>query len=167
NNLRQRLAAVHSGVTPRVEGSYPAEVQPLVDDVNALLDERERRVKRAVAKAGDLAHGLKTPLAVLTYEAQQGRRAGHKELADDIEHQLNLMRRQIEYHLVHARASDPSARTTETASISESAEGLVRALHRAHAERDLQVDIESAESHIFRGARPDLDEMLGNLLDNA
>ncbi len=166
NNLRQRLGAVHSGAATRVDGSYPAEVQPLVDDLNALLDERERRVKRAVAKAGDLAHGLKTPLAVLAYEAQQVRRAGHEELANDIEHQLALMRRQIEHHLVQARASD-TAGTSESASVAESAEGLVRALRRAHSERDLEIDVASSPSHIFRGGRPDLDEMLGNLLDNA
>src|SRR5258708_6900804 len=64
NQLRNRLAAVHKGVDARIGGAYPAEVQPVVDELNALLDERERRVARAVAKAGDLAHGLKTPLAV-------------------------------------------------------------------------------------------------------
>jgi len=64
-SLRNRLAAVHKGVDVRVGGSYPAEVQPLVDELNALLEDRERRVARAAAKAGDLAHGLKTPLAVL------------------------------------------------------------------------------------------------------
>src|SRR5262249_32875318 len=81
NELRNRLTAVHKGLDARVGGSYPAEVQPLVDNLNALLDERERRVARAVAKAGDLAHGLKTPLAVLAHEAQQARAAGHEQLA--------------------------------------------------------------------------------------
>lgn len=167
NKLRRRLTAIHKGENARVDGEYPAEVQPLVDDLNTLLDERERRIKRAIAKAGDLAHGLKTPLAVLVYEAQQVRRAGLTELADDIEHQLSLMQRQIEYHLVHARAAGVSANSTETACVAESAQGLVRALHRAHSERELQIEIESAESHVFRGTRADLDEMLGNLLDNA
>ncbi len=102
NQLRNRLAAVHKGVDARVGGSYPAEVQPLVDDLNALLDERQRRVARAVAKAGDLAHGLKTPLAVLTHEAQQARAAGHGQLAAEIDQQIDRMRRQIDYHLAHA-----------------------------------------------------------------
>ena len=84
NQLRNRLTAVHKGIDPRVGGSYPAEVQPLVDQFNALLDERERRVARAGAKAGDLAHGLKTPLAVLAHEAQEVRVAGHEELAADL-----------------------------------------------------------------------------------
>src|SRR6266853_2350967 len=63
--LRDRLAAVREGRSARLDGEYPSEVVPLVDDLNGLLEERERRVARAVAKAGDLAHGLKTPLAVL------------------------------------------------------------------------------------------------------
>jgi len=76
NELRSRLSAVHQGRDARVVGDYPSEVQPLVDDLNALLDERERRVTRAVAKAGDLAHGLKTPLAILAHVGQQVRTAG-------------------------------------------------------------------------------------------
>src|SRR6266511_3669761 len=109
NQLRDRLAAVHKGVTARVGGSYPVEVQPLVDDLNTLLEERERRVARAVAKAGDLAHGLKTPLAVLAHEAQRVRAAGHEQLAAEIDQQIDRMRRQIDYHLAHARSAETSA----------------------------------------------------------
>ncbi len=95
NHLRNRLAAVHKGVEARVGGDYPAEVQPVVDELNALLDERERRVARAVAKAGDLAHGLKTPLAVLAHEAQQVLAAGHEQLAAEIDQQIDRIRRQL------------------------------------------------------------------------
>ncbi len=109
NELRNRLAAVQRGIDARVGGNYPAEVQPLVDDLNALLDEREQRVARAVAKAGDLAHGLKTPLAVLAHEAQQARAAGHEPLAAEIDQQIDRMRRQIDYHLAHARSAASSA----------------------------------------------------------
>src|SRR5215813_13426532 len=114
NQSRNRLTAVHKGAAARVGGSYPAEVQPLVDDLNALLEERERRVTRAVAKAGDLAHGLKTPLAVLAHEAQQARAAGHEHLAAEIDQQIDRMRRQIAYHIEHMRdppyAPPPRAR---------------------------------------------------------
>ncbi|MCZ2075905.1 MAG: sensor histidine kinase [Bryobacterales bacterium] len=166
NQLRKRLAAVHKGADARVGGRYPAEVQPLVDDLNALLDERERRVARAVAKAGDLAHGLKTPLAVLAHEAQQVRAAGHEQLAAELDQQIDRMRRQIDYHLVHARSA-ASASPAARASIATSAEGLVRTLQRLHAERGLRIEIEVPASDAFRGQREDLDEMLGNLLDNA
>ena len=70
HRLRARLSSVRDGRQPRVDGDYPAEVQPLVNDLNALLEHREHAVSRAVAKAGDLAHGLKTPLAMLSHEAQ-------------------------------------------------------------------------------------------------
>jgi signal transduction histidine kinase len=167
NQLRNRLTAVHKGIAPRVGGSYPVEVQPLVDDLNALLDERERRVARAVAKAGDLAHGLKTPLAVLAHEAQQARAAGHEQLAAEIDQQIDRMRRQIDYHLAHARSAASAASPAARASVAASAEGLVRALKRLHAERDLRIEIDAPASQAFRGQREDLDEMLGNLLDNA
>src|SRR5262245_48257590 len=167
NQLRNRLAAVHKGAAARVGGSYPAEVQPLVDDLNALIEERERRIARAVAKAGDLAHGLKTPLAVLAHEAQQARAAGHEQLAAEIDQQIDRMRRQIDYHLAHARSAASAASPAARASIAASAEGIVRALERLHAERDLSIEIDAPASHTFRGQREDLDEMLGNLLDNA
>ena len=167
NQLRNRLAAVHKGIAARVEGSYPSEVQPLVDDLNALIEERERRVARAVAKAGDLAHGLKTPLAVLRHEVQQARAAGHGQLAAEFDQQIDRMRRQIDYHLAQARSVASSASPAARASLAASAEGLVRALQRLHAERGLRIEIDVPASHTFRGQREDLDEMLGNLLDNA
>ena len=167
NQLRKRLTAVHKGAAPRIGGSYPAEVQPLVDELNALLEERERRVARAVAKAGDLAHGLKTPLAVLAHEAQQARAAGHEQLAAEIDQQIDRMRRQIDYHLAHARSAASFASPASHVSIATSAEGLVRTLQRLHAERDLRIEIDAHKSHSFQGQREDLDEMLGNLLDNA
>jgi signal transduction histidine kinase len=167
NQLRNRLTAVHKGVAARVGGGYPAEVQPLVDDLNALLDERERRVARAVAKAGDFAHGLKTPLAVLAHEAQQARAAGHERLAAEIDQQIDRMRRQIDYHLAHARSAASAASSAARVSVAVSTEGLVRALKRLHAERDLNIEVDAPASHAFRGQREDLDEMLGNLLDNA
>jgi|SRR5215472_1012317 len=167
NELRLRLATVHRGVDARVTGSYPPEVQPLVDDLNALLDERERRVARAVAKASDLAHGLKTPLAVLTHEAQQARAAGHEQLAAEIDQQIDRMRRQIDYHLAHARSAASGASPAARAPVAASAEGIARALRRLHADRGLCIEIDVPPSEAFRGQREDLEEMLGNLLDNA
>ncbi|MBX7221049.1 MAG: sensor histidine kinase [Blastocatellia bacterium] len=165
NQLRDRLNAMHQGAEERVEGQYPVEVQPLVDDLNSLLEERARRITRAIAKAGDLAHGLKTPLAVLSHEAQQARAAGHEHLASAIEQQLEIMRRQVDYHLAHARAGNPAVAARTPVAIA--VEGLVRVLQRIHAERDLHIEVNSPSTHAFRGQREDLEEMLGNLLDNA
>ena len=74
--LRERLMAVRRGEYRRVEGVYPNEVQPLIDDLNALLEDREKAVKRALATAGDLAHGLKTPLALLGARGRSRQRRG-------------------------------------------------------------------------------------------
>ncbi len=167
DQLRHRLAAVHKGAEARVGGAYPAEVQPVVDELNALLDERERRVARAVAKAGDLAHGLKTPLAVLAHEAQQVRAAGLEQPATEIDQQIDRMRRQIDYHLARARSVASSTAPGVRASIAASAEGIARVLQRLHSERGMLIEIDAPPSHAFSGQREDLDEMLGNLLDNA
>lgn len=166
-NLRARLAGLHEGRDRRVEGTYPAEVQPLVNDLNALLDHQEQAVQRAVAKAGDLAHGLKTPLAILAHEAERARAAGHTEVAAAVTQQVDRMRRQVDYHLAHARAAASGAAPGARSSIRESAEGLTRALLRLHAERGIVIDSRVPADLSVRVQREDLDEMLGNLLDNA
>jgi signal transduction histidine kinase len=164
--LRARLNSVREGRETRLEGRYVPEVQPLVDDLNALIDQREQAVRRAVAKAGDLAHGLKTPLALLAREAERAAVSGQGELAAAIGEQVDRMRRQIDYHLAHARAAASGA-TGARAVVGESAAGLVRTMQRLHAERNLSIDVRVADSHVVRAQSEDLDEMLGNLLDNA
>ncbi len=115
DELRVRLVAVKEGQARRLEGHYPAEVLPLVQDLNSLLDDREQRVKRALTTAGDLAHGLKTPLTLLNQQADRAKAAGQIELAAGIMQQVERMRRQVDYHLAHARASasggNPSTRS--------------------------------------------------------
>ena len=166
-NLRGRLSQVHAGREGRVEGKYASEVQPLVDDLNALLEHRDQVVRRSIAKAGDLAHGLKTPLAVLAHEADRARAAGHTELADALTTQIDGMRRQIEYHLAQARAAASGATPGAVTSVRETAEGLARTLERLHAAHGLTIDVAVDPSHTVRVQREDLHEMLGNLLDNA
>jgi len=164
--MRRRLAAVRAGTADRVDGRFPTEVQPLVTELNALLAHQELAVGRAQAKAGDLAHGLKTPLAILSHEAERAAANGQAEIAAGIAEQVERMRRQIEYHLAHARAAagaTPGARCH----VLESAQGLARTLLRLHAERGLTIDVQVDPSHEVRCNRADLDEMLGNLLDNA
>jgi signal transduction histidine kinase len=165
--LRERLAAVHQGREARLTGDYPAEVQPLVEDLNALLAHQEETVRRAVAKAGDLAHGLKTPLALLANEAERATAAGHTDLAAAISQQVERMRRQIDRHLAHARAAASGATPGMRTAVNESAEALARTVRRLHAARALQLDLDVPADHAVRVSREDLDEMLGNLLDNA
>ncbi|HET9327823.1 MAG TPA: HAMP domain-containing sensor histidine kinase [Candidatus Eisenbacteria bacterium] len=165
--LRARLGEVRDGSQPRVTGRYPSEVEPLVEDLNALLQDREERVGRALAKAGDLAHGLKTPLAVLAQEAERAERAGQTAVAATLHEQVERMRRQIEYHLAHARAAASRATPQARCVVAESAEGLARTMKRLYVERDIEIVLAVPEPHRVQVQREDLDEMLGNLLDNA
>jgi signal transduction histidine kinase len=167
DRMRERLAAVRAGSARHLDGDYPAEVQPLVGDLNALLTHQEAAVSRAAAKAADLAHGLKTPLAILAHEAERAAAAGQPDLASAIREQVERMRRQIDYHLAHARAAASGAMPGAHCNVAESAEALGRTLSRLHAERGLAIDVQVDPSHAVRCRREDLDEMLGNLLDNA
>lgn len=167
DQLRERLTAVRGGSERRLEGKYPSEVQPLVNDLNALLDHRDEVVRRALGKAGDLAHGLKTPLAVLLNEVQRADDAGQHELSAEMRTQLDRMRRQIDYHLAHARAAASGSTLGAHSSVLDSANSLARTLLRLHADRGLTIDVSVATDHTVQVQREDLDEMLGNLLDNA
>jgi signal transduction histidine kinase len=166
--LRERLGDVHDGRASRLAGDdYPAEVQPLVTDLNALLDARDATIARAQARAGDLAHGLKTPLALLAHEAELARAAGHTALAATLQHEIDRMRRQIDYHLAQARAAAAGRAGQSRTPVAESIEGLARTMARVHAARPVTIDRDIDPAHTVRVERQDLDEMLGNLLDNA
>jgi signal transduction histidine kinase len=164
--LRERLMAVRTGDDRRVEGVYPNEVQPLIDDLNALLEERQKAVKRAIATAGDLAHGLKTPLALLAQEADRAGAAGNLELAQNIGQQVERMSRQVDYHLARARAASGVASGVRCP-VAPCVDAMIRTLLKLHAGRALEISPEIASDLCARVQPEDLDEMLGNLLDNA
>ena len=166
-SLREKLVALRAGRERRVAGDYPSEVQPLVDDLNELLEDRERAVKRALATAGDLAHGLKTPLALLAQEADRAATAGNPELAENISRQIERMSRQVDYHLARARAASSGASGAAPCPVASCADALVRTLSKLYSERELHISCEIAPEIAARVQRQDLDEMLGNLLDNA
>jgi signal transduction histidine kinase len=163
-DLRARLATVRGGSEARIAGTYPAEVQPLVDELNALLDHRDRAIARAQARAGDLAHGLKTPLAVLAHAADRG---DVEELREALVREIDRMRRQIDYHLAHARAAASGATAGVACGVEASAQGLARTLDRLYADRGVAIAVDVDQRLTVRARREDLDEMLGNLLDNA
>jgi len=164
--IRNRLASLHDGRRARLDGVYPSEVQPLVDDLNTLLAQRDEAVARAVARAGDLAHGLKTPLAVLANDADRAAQTGSPELGAAMNEQIETMRRLLDYHLAHARAVATS-RTAEAMPLIDSVDGLIRTMRQVHHERQLTIDRAVPADLVVRVHRTDLDEMLGNLLDNA
>jgi signal transduction histidine kinase len=165
--LRERLLRVREGREPKVTGDYPAEIQTLVNDLNALLDQRDQAIRRAQTKAGDLAHGLKTPLAVIAQEAARAEKGGDHEFAAVIRQEVDRLTRQVDYHLAQARAAAAGATLGASARVAESAEALARTLRRLYAERGLTIDVTVSPDALVRVQREDLEEMLGNLLDNA
>lgn len=165
--LRERLTAVRLGDERRIAGQFPTEVQPLIDDLNALLENREKAVKRALATAGDLAHGLKTPLALLAQEAARADACGNHELAANIAQQVERMSRQVDYHLARARAAASGKAAPVRCPLAPCADALVRTLSKLHGGRSLEISVRIAPELAARVQREDLEELLGNLLDNA
>jgi len=165
--LRQRLNAVRTGEADRLAGRYPGELQPLVDDLNALLEQERAVVERARTQAGNLAHALKTPLSVLANDAATMRRDGAVERADHLDRQVAAMRRHVDYHLARARAAGSSRIPGARTRVADSVARLARTVERLYADRELAIRWNCAEDRMFRGEAQDLEEMLGNLLDNA
>jgi signal transduction histidine kinase len=124
-------------------------------------------VARAGTKAGELAHGLKTPLAVLSNEADRLASHGDPQLAATLAGQIGIMRRYVEHHLAHARAAASGPALNARCSVGQSVDGLIRTMRQIHADRTLAIQSHVDATHVFKGRREDLDEMLGNLLDNA
>ncbi len=166
-SLRTALARVRGGETQRLDGDFPVEVMPLVEEFNTVLAHNADVVERARTHAGNLAHALKTPLSVLANAAQAPQQQD-PELARLVLEQIGLARRQVDYHLARAQAAAairvPGAKTV----LPPVVEGLVRVMQRIHAERDISITLPSGAPELaFRGETQDLHEMLGNLLDNA
>lgn len=160
------LSAIRTGESSKLEGEFPREIEPLVQELNALIAHNAEVVDRAQKHVGNLAHALKTPLAVMTNEAQ--RNAG--AFADLVQRQTALMARHVDHHLKRARAAARGNVIGSRTAVEPAIRDLVRVMARIYAERDLSFELEidaAAEGAMFRGERQDLDEMLGNLLDNA
>jgi len=162
--LRKALSAVRSSETQQLEGDFPAEIRPLVEEFNSVLVQNTEIVERARTQAGNLAHALKTPLAVLANAA-----AGENgELARLVSEQVDTARRQVDYHLSRARTAAAVRVPGRHTLFLPTVEGLVRVMRRVHAERQLELVVQPmADKLDFRGEEQDLQEMLGNLLDNA
>ncbi|HMN75988.1 MAG TPA: sensor histidine kinase [Burkholderiaceae bacterium] len=167
--LAQALALVREGDAQRLAGDFPPEVQPLIDDFNGVLDRNAQVVERARTQAGNLAHAVKTPLAVMAQAATAAERRpeGDPDLAALVQEQVAAARRQVDWHLARSRAAaqtTPGARTAVAPVI----EGLLRVVGRVHAGRGLAIASDPiAPACSFAGELQDLQEIVGNLLDNA
>lgn len=162
--ISRTLAEIRSGRARRVpDDDAPPEVAPLVAELNALLEHNEKVAEEARTHAGNLAHALKTPLSVMTNAAA----ANAPDLAETVAHELSTMQRHIDHHLARARAMARRASTTSRAEVWPALERLTHAIERIYADRGVVVDLAGAKHLIFEGERQDLDEMAGNLIDNA
>ncbi|MEZ5857100.1 MAG: HAMP domain-containing sensor histidine kinase [Hyphomicrobiaceae bacterium] len=167
SQLRMALAEVRSGHAQQLAGSFPQEVQPLVDELNALLVSTTKLVQRARTQAGNLAHGLKTSLAVLTDEAQALRAQGVPQAAETILTHCRRMQSHIDYQIARARAVAMRAVPGTIASVPKAVGDVVNALKRLHAERGLTFRVNLPDDLTVAVDPQDLNEIIANLIDNA
>jgi signal transduction histidine kinase len=159
--VRDEVAAIRSGKKTRISEEFPSEIRPQTDEINQLLAHSEEQAEEARRHAGNLAHALKTPLTVITNAAT----ARSPDLADTIVREASVMRRQIDHHLARARALGRRASAQARAKVWDSLEAVQRAVDRLY--ENVTVDIAGDHQSEVRVERQDLDEMLGNLVENA
>ncbi len=159
--VRQDVAAIRSGAKSRIAGDFPNEVRPLTEEINQLLAHSEEQAEEARRHAGNLAHALKTPLTVITNAAT----ANAPDLADTVCREAIVMRRQVDHHLARARAIGRRASAQARSRVWESVDAVQRAVDRLY--ENVTVDIAGDKSAQVRVERQDLDEMIGNLVENA
>ncbi|MES2860138.1 MAG: sensor histidine kinase [Pseudomonadota bacterium] len=162
--LRNEIANVRKGQAARIEKDYPTEIQPLAEQVNRLLDHNQEVVDRQRTHVGNLAHALKTPLTVMLAEA--GTDTG--PLADIVRRQSEVMKGQVDHHLRRARAAARAAHGLgERTPVGEVIDELAVMLERVFQSKDVEIDWRAPDGLGFLGERQDLQEILGNLMENA
>jgi len=165
--LRSGLAAIRAGRSRRLDGTFPNEVQPLVDDLNSLLVHDAGLIERARAQAGNLAHGLKSSLTCLMAESDDLVARGDPEMAQRVRTEVMRIRRHVEHHLARARAAGARDLPGVACNVRACIAPLLRAFSRLTAGREIEVTTRIDAAHSFRGEAQDLEDMLGNLIDNA
>jgi signal transduction histidine kinase len=159
--VRREIASLRAGRTQRVGGPMPAEVGPMVDELNALVEHNDRQAEEARRHAGNLAHALKTPLSVIMNAAA----AGQEDLPDTVIREARTMRRQIDHHLARARAVGRRGSAHSRAEVWPSIEAVERAVARLYP--NVRIDVDGVKDAVAHIERQDLDEILGNLVENA
>jgi signal transduction histidine kinase len=162
--ISESIADIRSGRAERLEGEFPVEIAPLARETNALIDANREIVERARTHVGNLAHAIKTPLSVIVNEAGAH---GADPFANKVMEQADVMRDQVAHHLQRARIA---ARVTIVGTVTEVApalEALQRTMEKIHRDRGIVIEVKADPKAKFRGERQDLEEMAGNLVDNA
>jgi signal transduction histidine kinase len=159
--VRREVTAIRSGEKTRIGRDFPAEIRPLTEEINQLLAHSEEQAEEARRHAGNLAHALKTPLTVITNSAT----AKAPDLADTVCREALVMRRQVDHHLARARAIGRRAAAQSRTKAWESVQAVQRAVERLY--ENVTIDIAGNHDAQVRVERQDLDEMVGNLVENA
>ncbi|WP_374942334.1 ATP-binding protein [Sphingomonas sp.] len=159
--VRAEIARMRAGKSNRVDSAMPDEVAPMVEELNALIAHNERQAEEARRHAGNLAHALKTPLTVIMNAAT----AEADDLSETVVREARTMRRQVDHHLARARAVGRRGSAHSRAEVWPSLESVERAVGRLY--RHVRIDITGPKTLQVHVERQDLDEMLGNLIENA
>jgi signal transduction histidine kinase len=161
--LQEGVASIRRGEAEHISGDFPQDIAPLAAEVSLLLDANREVVDRARTQVGNLAHALKTPLSVILNEAD----ARSMTLAEKVKEQAEVMRRQVTFYLDRARAAARAGSIGSATEVKPVIEGLVRAFDKVYAERALKFAINAPDGLRFRGEAQDLNDLIGNLLDNS
>lgn len=164
--IREGLSDIVSRRASRLVGPAPNEVQPLADEINHLLDDQEKALSRARSRATDLAHGLKTPLQILSADVRLLRSKGETELAEGIDRSVEALRRHIERELARARLA-PSMGGQHRSRLAETASGIVSVVRRTPGAEALSFVVDVLPDLLVPMDEGDLAELLGNLIENA
>ncbi|MDP6485293.1 MAG: HAMP domain-containing sensor histidine kinase [Alphaproteobacteria bacterium] len=161
--ISRALSAIRSGRKSRLVGQFPSEIEPLASEINTLLEHNEEVLERARTHVGNLAHALKTPISILANESESGKGS----LVEKVEKQTGIMRRYVDHYLSQARTAASSSVLGARTEVLPVIEDLRRTLKHIHAGRSIELEVRGDPGTSFRGERHDLEEMLGNLIDNA
>ncbi|HEY0107608.1 MAG TPA: sensor histidine kinase [Rhizomicrobium sp.] len=162
-NVTLSLHRIRDGSARRLEGRLPSEIEPLASELNSLIEHSAEVVGRARSYVSNLAHFLKTPLTVLASEAA----AQPGPLADAVNRQVVAMRRQVDHYLARARAAGALDVLGSRTPVAAVLDDLARTLRRIHRDRGVVIEVDCPPALAFRGDRQDLEELAGNLIDNA
>jgi signal transduction histidine kinase len=165
--LSAKVAAVREGRAQRIDGVFPEEVMPLVSETNGLLDAQEQALQAARARAGDLAHGLKTPLAVMAAKSRFLRRNGETDVADEIDRQIETMRHHVERELARARARGAYAVGQVKVDVSRLLHEIVPVIDALPREKTLLWTLNVPDTLLHNVDADDFNNIAGNLLENA
>jgi len=162
HEIQDKLGDVRAGRRDNLDGEYPSELSPLVREINTLISHNRNVVDRARTHVGNLAHALKTPLAVLKNEAK-----GSDKLSELVRRQTEAMTSNVNSYLKRAQAAAQAEVLGVRTEVKEPVEGIARMLERLHRDKGVAIDVDVDPKAVFRGERGDFDELVGNLLENA